>query len=107
MAIAWDGIVITEEDYRLAAENGISRKILGQRIHEYGWDKERAINTRLRVQTDHGDWPKIAEQNGITKKSYYKRVLKHNIPPGQAATLPRYSRLRERKGVGMEIESNG
>ncbi|MNR93662.1 hypothetical protein D3C72_247200 [compost metagenome] len=106
MTVAWDGIVITEEEYRLAAENGISRKILGQRIHEYGWDKERAINTKPRVQTNHGDWPKIAEQNGISKKSYYKRVLKHKIPPEQAAVLPRYSRLRERKGVGIDASSS-
>ena len=36
---------ITPEEYKIAAQNGINRKTLEDRIRKLGWNKERAINT--------------------------------------------------------------
>ncbi|MFD2704191.1 hypothetical protein [Salibacterium lacus] len=78
---------ITPEDYETAASNGIKTATLHTRVHLNGWDIDRAVTQPVRRKRSHGDWPKIAEANGISKHRYYTRVY-HGYAPERAATMP-------------------
>lgn len=45
-------IIITEDDYQQAAEKGISRHTLRNRLRKLKWDKERAITEPVMTQQE-------------------------------------------------------
>lgn len=71
---------ITPEEYERAALNGISNRILEQRIRYYMWDRERAITEPVREKyNDKYEWSKykhIAKENGVSFASFSYRVKK-------------------------------
>src|SRR5699024_7006490 len=68
---------ITPEEYAIAEKNGISYDTLNGGIRVYGWNKQRAITQPVKKQkktTNHGSYPKQAEENGIPRSTYYSRI---------------------------------
>ncbi|MGG1339907.1 hypothetical protein ABE244_04805 [Bacillus toyonensis] len=82
--------VITDEDYEKAAKNGISKSNVYQRVNEYGWEIERAITVTVRKRKGgiSAGMITLAERNGISKPTYYKRI-KTGMEPYEAATKPK------------------
>lgn len=69
--------VPTEKDYEIAAQNGISRANVNQRVYSYDWSIERAITDPLQKKKGkESNRPLvfIAEQNGISASTYYRRI---------------------------------
>lgn len=85
--------VITFEAYEKAIKNGISKRHVYQRVHVYGWSVERAITDPVKKRNINGRYGHermiaIAEQNGISVSTYYKR-LREGMSRRDAATKPK------------------
>lgn len=78
---------ITPEEYNIAEKNGISKSTLYRRVYYYGWEKERAINTKP-IINKRCEWSKLAWKNGISHAAYYSRVNKLGWSRQKAATTP-------------------
>ncbi|MGE1044073.1 hypothetical protein ACQGRZ_28555 [Bacillus wiedmannii] len=83
------GTFITNEDYEKAAKNGISKSNVYQRVNEYGWELKRAITAPVRKRNGgiYAGMIVFAEQNGISKPTFFKRV-KDGMDLYEAATKP-------------------
>ena len=98
------GPVITDEDYDTASKNGINKINVYQRVHVYGWEIERAITvpTKNNKNSIRGKMLAIAEQNGISKTTFYQRI-KTGMDPYEAATKPKghtaYLELARKNGI--------
>jgi hypothetical protein len=74
-------------DYKIANNNGISNKLANQRFYEYGWTAKNTITKP--PERDLSKWIKIAEENGISRMTFYNRVSKRqNWDYERAATTP-------------------
>ncbi|WP_144616243.1 hypothetical protein [Bacillus cereus] len=85
-------LVILDEHYKTAKSNGISKKRLQQRVYRYDWDIDRAMTQpigtkKMDFDRKHGEWMHIAEQNGISRYTFYSR-LKRGWSYELAATKP-------------------
>jgi predicted DNA-binding transcriptional regulator AlpA len=95
---------ITDEDYEKAAKNGISKSNVYQRVNEYGWELERAITVPVRKKKGgiYAGMITFAEQNGISKPTFFKRV-KNGMDLYEAATKPvgyaTYLELARKNGI--------
>lgn len=93
---------ITPEEYKRAAENGICKHTLENRIRVYGWDKEKALKEPVKK---YGIYPKeiidIAKSNGISSNTFRKRVTSYGWSIYKAATVPVRSN-EEFKKVGEQ-----
>ncbi|MBY0597718.1 hypothetical protein [Bacillus bingmayongensis] len=85
---------LTEADYEIARRNGIPKKRAWQRVNQLYWDKERAITEPVGKSKykggkakKYGDWPSIAQSNGIHKDTFYYRIKK-GMSYQMAATKP-------------------
>lgn len=79
---------ITPEEYGIAEKNGISKRLLEERIRNSGWDKEIAMVKQPQKQwTGWAEVKELALQNGICY-----RTFKHRRNKGmgllEAATRP-------------------
>ena len=79
---------ITPEEYKIAAENGISENTVNARVRRSGWSVKRAITEPVRKRIDHGDWVKVAKENGISPSTYSTRIHHLKWTPEEAATIP-------------------
>lgn len=81
---------LTEEDYKIAESNGISRKLAKFRYEQGGMDLNKAITQPVRVQKNEWKlWKEVAEKNGISQNLFYKRTGKDiGWSAEQAATVP-------------------
>ncbi|MEW9093973.1 MAG: hypothetical protein AB2417_02725 [Clostridiaceae bacterium] len=86
---------ITPEEYKIAKNNGISKKNLEQRVREYGWSNEKAISTPV---TKRGNIPKefkeLAKSNEIDLTLFYNRVCNLKWDMYRAATMPVMTKKR-------------
>lgn len=85
-------LVILDEHYKTAKSNGISKKRLQQRVYRYEWDIDRAMTQpigtkKMDFDRRHGEWMHVAEQNGISRYTFYSR-LKRGWSYELAATKP-------------------
>lgn len=84
--------VITDEDYEKAEKNGISKMNVYLRVNKRGWEIERAITVPIRkkkcVTGINAGMKKLAEMNGISHTTLYKR-LKKGMDPYEAVTAPK------------------
>ncbi|WP_242227193.1 hypothetical protein [Bacillus cereus group sp. BfR-BA-01315] len=84
--------IISEENYEKAAGIGVSRKYVNQRIEQYGWSIERAINTPVGTSWEGKEKYKnmylLAEKHNISRSTFFRR-LDNGMTPYQAATLPK------------------
>lgn len=84
-------ITVSKEEVRTARNNGLSRKVLYNRIVNLGWDLEKAINTPLQSRASEyftSEDVAIAAKNGIGYKTFTSRVLIHRWTPERARTEP-------------------
>jgi len=78
---------ITPEEYQAAEQNGISAHLLGIRVRDLAWKKDRAISTPPRVVGNLVKWRDAAMANGIRANTFYTR-LRRGISPEEASTTP-------------------
>lgn len=84
--------IILDEHYKKAESNGINRRRLQERVYRYDWDIERATTQPLGTKIvnfdkKHGNWMHVAEQNGISRDTFYSR-LKRGWSYETSATKP-------------------
>lgn len=85
---------LSPDDYEIAKNNGIHKKLAYERFYKYGWSAERAITEA--PQRDMSDWVALAKRNGISKGTFYHRVSKRmGWSPYKAATTPVRGASRE------------
>lgn len=81
---------LQDSDYQIAAANGIGRSTAHSRFYDYGWSRERTINTPV-LKKDNlkkwEEWREVAEVNGINKQQFLQRLF-HGKTPKEAATMP-------------------
>ncbi|WP_212934971.1 hypothetical protein [Bacillus hominis] len=95
----------TIKDYEKAEQIGISKKNVDQRI-DCGWSVERAITTPVGTswegQEKNTKLLKLAEKNGISESTFYRRK-RNGMTPYHAATAPKgfeeYIPLAEANGI--------
>lgn len=81
---------ITDEHYKIAKRNGINDFTLRSRIHNYGWEINRAITEKpqKRNSTGWSEWKETALANGIGRDTYFSRISRGKSPE-EASTLPK------------------
>jgi hypothetical protein len=97
-------LTITDEAFRVAKGNGISRKNVRQRYWDYGWDIEKAITEPV-IKFSAPRWPmwkEIAEKNGVSSVLFNVRIGS-GMTPEEAATKPKrvlkeYKKSKKGKG---------
>jgi hypothetical protein len=79
---------LTREDYRRAAEHGVSAQLLCRRIR-FGWELERAITQTPKpvvpADPELVKWRELANANGIKRTVFMDRI-RAGWPPERAAT---------------------
>lgn len=95
---------ITPEEYAAAAANGIRPRMLERRVREQGWDKETAMTTPPRKQTDRSRWRAVADQNGISYTTFMSRVNR-GWSEERAAKTPLESEEERREHAVRAFES--
>lgn len=77
--------VPTEEEYEIAAKNGISKEVVYQRIHYRGKTVEQAITEPLQnglFLKKYQKYIEIAERNGISYRTFHARMTKKQFANG-------------------------
>ncbi|WP_327918431.1 nucleoside permease [Bacillus paramycoides] len=103
---------LTDEEYAKAKANGISRKLVYNRVYVLGWDVEIAMTApsgSVRHKTAdkvHGKWLRIAVENGIEKSTFYSR-LNLGWKYEDAATKPANRMTNKEKEWSEIAEKNG
>ncbi|MEC3159331.1 hypothetical protein P9Z94_25120 [Bacillus thuringiensis] len=73
---------LTDEEYAIAAANGISRKRLNYRVYKSDkWELEEALTAppgtvRHNYEGKHHKWLQLALGNGIHPNTFYTRVAR-------------------------------
>ncbi|MDY8166048.1 hypothetical protein C6352_26410 [Bacillus thuringiensis] len=73
---------LTDEEYAIAAANGISRKRLNYRVYKSDkWELEEALTAspgtvRHNYEGKHHKWLQLALENGIHPNTFYTRVAR-------------------------------
>ena len=81
-------LYLTDEDYAIAASNGISKKNAYQRFYDYGMSKEEAITKQIRQYVGVWiKWKDICIKHGVTNPLFNYRLRK-GMTPKEAATKP-------------------
>lgn len=100
---------LSEEDFKVAASNGISRQRTYQRFYENGWSRERAITEKVNEGLLK-KWKPIYEANDISQPTFYKRMAS-GMTAEEAATTPKKKRGRSVTKITEEqykiAEANG
>ena len=90
--------VLTEQDYRVADENGIERLLVYRRVNECGWDVERAIteevNDKHRPTGAWDRWKQVAQKNGVSHQLFRTRLSRGKTEEEAAFEPPRKPRGR-------------
>jgi hypothetical protein len=94
---------LSDEDYAIAAKNGISRKYANHRFYIQCWDKERAITTP--VNHYKGLWPKFKNISLVSEPTFNKRI-RSGMSPEKAASTPPLPPGNPNKGTGKIKESH-
>lgn len=85
---------LTEQDFEIAKQNGISRKNARNRV-DGGWTVQEAITKPLRKSSDFmsvwREWEDIAKSNGIDRELFRERMRKdkQGMTAEKAATTPK------------------
>ena len=83
---------ITPEEYKIAENNGICRRLLDARIREFGWDKSKAIIQKPKYNKELKKYIEIAKKNGINEPTFLSRLKKLKWSLERACTEPVKSR---------------
>jgi len=74
--------------YEIASQNGISTRLLTDRVRILGWSIERATKDPPRKQRDWKKWTGIAKENNISLSAFYRRVNELGMSLDDASTMP-------------------
>ncbi|KAB2337631.1 hypothetical protein F7731_08530 [Cytobacillus depressus] len=104
---------LTDDDYKLAEQNGISRQTAYHRFYSLGWSAEKTVNTPLNKSSkDRSLWRKKCDEIGLKYSTFQKRVRK-GMKPEDAFYLPRKPKLSLKQieiassnGIGMNTVMN-
>ena len=69
---------LTPEHFELAEKNGISKRLLSDRVYQQGWIIDRAISQPKQNKNNSEEfklWAKVAESNGISRILFSQRIL--------------------------------
>lgn len=78
--------IISPEQYAVAAQNGIVKRVLAGRISA-GWELAKALTMPPMPRRKYSEyWTQVAEQNGISKEMFWARVKKMGWSEEKAAT---------------------
>ena len=78
---------LTDEDYEIAAKNGICKNTVNSRFYQSGWTREKSITTPVQKRRTYPkEWVDLAEKNGISKILFIMRIRK-GLTYEEAATL--------------------
>lgn len=90
-------MVLTREDYKRAAEHGVSAGLLYKRFVRLGWELERAITQKPKEVAPRDPelikWREQAKANGINHVAFRHRI-RAKWAPEKAATTPVRSWVR-------------
>jgi hypothetical protein len=78
---------LTDDDYKIAAKNGINYNIVYSRFYEYKWSKEDAITKPLHKPNLWPTYRDLAYEHGVGQDTFYIRV-RSGMTPEEAATKP-------------------
>jgi len=95
---------LTDEDYAIAAKNGIKKGTVYLRFNRCGWSVERSINTPTMKPTDktgskYDKYFAIGEKHGISSNTIRGR-WSQGWSLGKACTVPVNNHLRRSKNDG-------
>lgn len=92
---------LTEEDYERAEKNGITSRLLEQRVWNYGWDVKDAVEMPKKVRVCRSalwdKWKDVALENGISREIFVKRVTEYKWEEDIAATKPKRKRGKNKR----------
>jgi len=86
---------VTPEQYHAAKQNGISERLVTERVRTNGWSIEKAITQPSRKSRKYGPWLEVAKQNNVTLCIFYSRVSRQGMTMEEAATTP----IMQRKDI--------
>ncbi|MFJ5716547.1 hypothetical protein [Neobacillus sp. NPDC093127] len=79
---------LTEEDYRKAESNGISRKLAYQRFYTNGWKVEDAVTKPVTSYKKlFSKYKDPCKKAGISMATFYRRIKK-GMRPDEAVAFP-------------------
>ena len=78
---------ISPTEYEEAKRNGISQRLLTDRVRILGWNIEKAMTIPPKKQDNRKEWIDIAMKNNIPPSVFYERVS-NGTSPEQASTMP-------------------
>lgn len=91
---------ITPQEYETAKQNGISRKLVDERVRNLGWDKEKAISVQpKKLKRFNKEMVKLAEMNGISYDTFRFRVRYYGWDEYRAATEPKWDKDKFRDNL--------
>ena len=78
---------LTDEDYEIAAKNGICKNTVNSRFYQSGWTREKSITTPVMPRRTYPkEWVNLAKKNGISKNLFIMRI-RRGLTYEEAATL--------------------
>lgn len=93
-------IFISDEDYEVGLSNGLSKKLVYQRVMTNGWSVEKAISTPVPPKVE-GLWKKWGPKSQVSRSTFHQRVQRGQAPEQailvqkiQLAT-PKFNRIPE------------
>lgn len=96
------GYDITEEQYKIAESNGISRRNAYQRVERYYWSIEDAITKPMKKpKSEWVNYKHIAKEHGIACSTFLSRINRQGMTPYDAATKPIMTKQESSK-LGLE-----
>lgn len=95
---------LTDEHYRIAEQNGISKRNAYQRWYYYSYDINRAITEPIKKYSlVWPEWKEECKRNGISNELFNIR-LRNGLSPELAATKP-VARRKERSNGKLERQT--
>lgn len=80
---------ISPEDYEKGEEIGLSKTVIYQRVHQSGWDVERAITTPKKETRKYMQyWEKFKDIASVDRQTFSSR-MNYGWSPVRAALLPK------------------
>jgi len=104
---------LTDQDYEIAEQNGISKSAAYQRFYNYEWSKERAITEKINAKESslYSQYKEKCRQNNVSGDLFRKRLKKGMSPEEAASKPPEFHRPWGRYGDMSEnykiAEKNG
>lgn len=88
---------LTDADYEIAAQNGISHKYAYHRFYIMCWERERAITTPITHKKNL--WSKYKTFSKVSEVTFYNRV-REGMTPEEAASIPPLPLGNPKRGKG-------